>query len=251
MSNARDKANIPALNFSSTGIDDNATSTAITIDSSQNVDVNGTVTADGLTVAGNVSIDGGTINLVPLTASKGVFTDASKNLTSTGILTSDQGGTGNGFTKFSGATSSEKTYTLPNANQTLAGLETAQTFTALQTINSARIIKDRGLFFASYIASGSADFDVSIITDSVGNNQNSPSCIFTIVQSNGSSNQRVQFRNVMFQGTGTNLYVSAPYYESNFGTISDNLTYSRPSKNVFRITTTDRLVKFSLFNVAS
>jgi len=33
MSNARDKANIPALNFSSTGIDDNATSTAITISS--------------------------------------------------------------------------------------------------------------------------------------------------------------------------------------------------------------------------
>jgi hypothetical protein len=33
MSNARDKANIPSLNFSSTGIDDNATSTAITIDS--------------------------------------------------------------------------------------------------------------------------------------------------------------------------------------------------------------------------
>ena len=30
MSNARDKANIPSLNFSSTGIDDNATSTAIT-----------------------------------------------------------------------------------------------------------------------------------------------------------------------------------------------------------------------------
>ena len=39
MSNARDKANIPSLNFSSTGIDDNATSTAITIDSSQNVNL--------------------------------------------------------------------------------------------------------------------------------------------------------------------------------------------------------------------
>ena len=37
MSNARDKANIPALNFSSTGIDDNATSTAITIDSGGDV----------------------------------------------------------------------------------------------------------------------------------------------------------------------------------------------------------------------
>jgi hypothetical protein len=40
MSKARDKANIPSLNFSSTGIDDNATSTAITIDSSQNVSFN-------------------------------------------------------------------------------------------------------------------------------------------------------------------------------------------------------------------
>jgi hypothetical protein len=39
MSNARDKANIPALNFSSTGIDDNATSTAITIDSDEKVGI--------------------------------------------------------------------------------------------------------------------------------------------------------------------------------------------------------------------
>jgi hypothetical protein len=39
MSNARDKANIPALNFSSTGIDDNATSTAITIDSSEKTQI--------------------------------------------------------------------------------------------------------------------------------------------------------------------------------------------------------------------
>jgi hypothetical protein len=42
MSNARDKANIPALNFSSTGIDDNATSTAITIDSSEKIGVGST-----------------------------------------------------------------------------------------------------------------------------------------------------------------------------------------------------------------
>jgi len=35
MSNARDKANIPSLNFSSTGIDDNANALAITIDSSE------------------------------------------------------------------------------------------------------------------------------------------------------------------------------------------------------------------------
>ena len=53
MSNARDKANIPALNFSSTGIDDNATSTAITIDSSENVGI-GTSSPDS---ALNISRD--------------------------------------------------------------------------------------------------------------------------------------------------------------------------------------------------
>ena len=65
MSNARDKANIPALNFSSTGIDDNATSTAITINSSQNVDVAGTITSDGLKVSdsggGILEIEGTTV----------------------------------------------------------------------------------------------------------------------------------------------------------------------------------------------
>ena len=37
----------------------------------------------------------------------------------TGIIASTYGGTGNGFTKFSGAASTEKTYTLPNSNATL------------------------------------------------------------------------------------------------------------------------------------
>ena len=42
MSNARDKANIPVLNFQSKGIDDNADATAITIDSSERVGLNTT-----------------------------------------------------------------------------------------------------------------------------------------------------------------------------------------------------------------
>jgi len=37
----------------------------------------------------------------------------------TGIIASAYGGTGNGFTKFTGATTSEKTYTLPNSSETL------------------------------------------------------------------------------------------------------------------------------------
>ncbi len=43
MTNARDKANIPVLNFQSKGIDDNADATAITIDSSENVGINTTI----------------------------------------------------------------------------------------------------------------------------------------------------------------------------------------------------------------
>jgi hypothetical protein len=42
MSNARDKANIPVLNFQSKGIDDNADATAITIDSSERVGIGST-----------------------------------------------------------------------------------------------------------------------------------------------------------------------------------------------------------------
>ena len=47
MTNARDKANIPVLNFQSKGIDDNADATAITINSSEQVGF-GTVSPDHL-----------------------------------------------------------------------------------------------------------------------------------------------------------------------------------------------------------
>jgi hypothetical protein len=56
MSNARDKANIPSLNFSSTGIDDNATSTAITINSSEQVEFTaGTVSLPSITTTGDTN----------------------------------------------------------------------------------------------------------------------------------------------------------------------------------------------------
>ncbi len=45
----------------------------------------------------------------------------------TGIIASTFGGTGNGFTKFSGPTTSEKTFTLPNANATILTSNTAVT----------------------------------------------------------------------------------------------------------------------------
>ena len=45
----------------------------------------------------------------------------------TGVIASTYGGTGNGFTKFSGATTSEKTYTLPDATTTILTTNAAVT----------------------------------------------------------------------------------------------------------------------------
>ena len=45
--------------------------------------------------------------------------DASVTVGVTGIIGSSNGGTGNGFTKFSGPTTAEKTFTLPDSNATL------------------------------------------------------------------------------------------------------------------------------------
>lgn len=53
--------------------------------------------------------------------------NGSANLTQ--IIASTFGGTGNGFTRFSGPTTSEKTFTLPDANATLVDTATAQTLT--------------------------------------------------------------------------------------------------------------------------
>ena len=53
MTQARDKANIPVLNFASKGIDDNADATAITIDSSERVGIGTTSPTATLSVDGS------------------------------------------------------------------------------------------------------------------------------------------------------------------------------------------------------
>lgn len=58
----------------------------------------------------------------------------------TQIIASTYGGTGNGFTKFSGPATSEKTFTLPNASDTIACLGTVQTWTASQSFNSTKLL---------------------------------------------------------------------------------------------------------------
>ncbi|MBI3418623.1 MAG: DUF2793 domain-containing protein [Proteobacteria bacterium] len=67
------------------------------------------------------------------------ITNATIDLTSkvTGTLPAGNGGTANAFTAFSGPASSVKTFTLPNASDTLACLGQAQTWTAAQSFNSS------------------------------------------------------------------------------------------------------------------
>jgi hypothetical protein len=89
-----------------------------------NISGAGTIGTD-LTVTGNASIGGtatitGATTLSSLTASKGVFTDASKRLTSTGTLGTDQGGTGmtsfnSGGAMYATSTSALTTGTLPTS----------------------------------------------------------------------------------------------------------------------------------------
>jgi len=69
------------------------------------------------TYVGQASIT--TVGTLTSGATGAGFTIALATSTVSGILTSVNGGTGNGFVKFSGATTSEKTYTLPNANATI------------------------------------------------------------------------------------------------------------------------------------
>lgn len=96
--------------------------------------------ADAVTVKNTGGSDTGVV--VPAGKSKFVFNDGTNvveasdvvstvNLTTdvTGILPTANGGTSNAFFSVSGPTSTAKTYTFPDANTTIAGLTSTQTFT--------------------------------------------------------------------------------------------------------------------------
>lgn len=98
----------------------NTVSTLVARDGSGNFAA-GTITA---ALSGNATTS---TTLATTRAIYGNNFDGSAALTQ--IIASTYGGTGNGFTKFSGPTTSEKTFTLPNANGTLATLAGTEAFT--------------------------------------------------------------------------------------------------------------------------
>jgi hypothetical protein len=65
----------------------------------------------------------------------------------TGILAASRGGTANGFTAFSGPATSTKTFTLPNASDTIGCLGQAQTWSAIQTFSAVPVLSGGAIHF--------------------------------------------------------------------------------------------------------
>ena len=128
------KINGVALAGLSTGLLKNTTSTGIPSIAIAGTDYLGAVSPGS---SGNILTSNGTtwISAAPAagTASTllnarliyGNSFDGSANVT--GVIASNFGGTGNGFTKFTGATGIEKTYTLPNSDAVILTNQTAVT----------------------------------------------------------------------------------------------------------------------------
>jgi len=103
MTNARDKANIPVLNFQSKGIDDNADATAITIDSSERVGIGTTSPASLLHVTSSTGDN--KIQLTNSSSSDGsVNSGASIQLNGTSLIVNNNEASGDIFFRTDGFT---------------------------------------------------------------------------------------------------------------------------------------------------
>ena len=105
---------------------------------------NATGTATSLNIGGSAaSLTTGRTIQTDLASTSSASFNGTANITPgvTGILASGNGGTGNGFTKFSGPTTAEKTFTLPNASATVltdnAAVTVAQGGTGASTAATA------------------------------------------------------------------------------------------------------------------
>jgi hypothetical protein len=128
----------------------NTASTAVVRDSSGNFSA-GTITASltGNASGSSGSCTGNAATATILATTRAIYGnnfDGSAALAQ--IIASTYGGTGNGFTKFSGPSASEKTFTLPNASATIltdnSAVTVAQGGTGLATLTANRIYKGNG-----------------------------------------------------------------------------------------------------------
>jgi hypothetical protein len=164
-----------ALTFS-TGL--TRTTNTITVNTSQNINTLSNLTSNGLikTSGGTGALSiatAGTDYLTPTGSAASLTSFPTFNQNTTGsaatlttprniygnsfngsadlnqVIASTYGGTGNGFTKFTGPTTSEKTFTLPDANTTLVGTDLTQTLTNKTLTNNTNDVTARALWSGS------------------------------------------------------------------------------------------------------
>ena len=190
-------------------------------------------------LTGITSIDGSAATLTTPRAIYGNNFDGSAAVT--GIIASTYGGTGNGFTKFTGPTTSEKTFTLPNSSATLLydggalGTPSSGTLTYATGLPISTGVSGLGTGVATFLATPSSANLATVLTDETGYTSGavavfsiSPSITTSIITASTSFDLiNTGATTVNFAGAATTLNIGAASGTANFGgnvTVGGNLT---------------------------
>jgi len=144
----------------------------------------------------------------------------------TGIIASTYGGTGNGWTKFSGPTAAEKTFTLPDINATIltsnAAVTVAQGGTGLAAITANNLIYGNGTGNALLLAPGATTGAILMNTAAGAPSWSLlsalPSTAGALPVANGGTNLAAAVSDAVLVGDSTSAYTARALPASCAGT---------------------------------